>query len=602
MSKRGRNKKSKKDLGDSAANFSGFEDKSGPLESIDLSDVKEELVSVAEGEDKVAISTPLVTPVSSPDRQACVESGSVKKSKEIFESLEKAENKVSTKVARELVVPTTEGLISPIKPEEKQSGVSTTVQSYFRTTFSISDTDSSDTESLASENDIMVVDEETGQKFCEKLAGLVKAAEDDIAKAKVLYRSPDRTPAALRAMQSRLDTWDGRLIKQEREVHTYRGKSIDISTYISLSEDARMEVIEQKIYMDEAVKEVVAVIAKPLVAPGVRIVKTTASSFPEFDGVIDYEIWETIWTELANNSGLSQAGLLIKLRESLVDRAKNYIGVSGMANLTYDQTWEKLKERYAVSWAKTQQASRNFFSIPPPTNDDQSIINYVDAVRDAVDAVERAVLTPENIFFNICLDNLPERVRVPLVEKLEVHCEDFKFSKALFEKQFSKTMSLLENKPKSIVASMYSANLSSSTPAKPFSGNNKVSYTQSVSHNPSQGNQQYQYQGGNRGGGSGFKNGFKKFPACTLCFPVRHFIKDCKYKTPSTRRKRLIDIGRCQACLTPVREHGEHCSHKARCPDHSGERHVPWTCEGAGSTHPGPQTKFPLPVKSKPST
>ena len=99
MSKRGRNKKSKKDLGDSAANFSGFEDKSGPLERIDLSDVKEELVSVAEGEDKVAISTPLVTPVSSPDRQACVESGSVKKSKEIFESLEKAETMDSTKLA-----------------------------------------------------------------------------------------------------------------------------------------------------------------------------------------------------------------------------------------------------------------------------------------------------------------------------------------------------------------------------------------------------------------------------------------------------------------------------------------------------------------------
>jgi len=53
-------------------------------------------------------------------------------------------------------------------------------------------------------------------------------------------------------------------------------------------------------------------------------------------------------------------------------------------------------------------------------------------VRDAVDAVERAELLPEHIFFNIALDNLPERVRVPLVEKLEVHCEDFKFSNGLF--------------------------------------------------------------------------------------------------------------------------------------------------------------------------
>ena len=259
-----------------------------------------------------------------------------------------------------------------------------------------------------------------------------------------------------------------------------------------------MALIEHRIYMEEAVKEVVAVLEKPLVNHGVRIVKTTASHFPEFDGRIDFDIWETNWKDLANNSGLSPAGLLIKLRESLVDRAKEYIGVSGMANLSYDQTWEKLRERYAVSWAKTQQAARKFFNIPPPTNDDQSVISYIDAVRDAVDAVERAGLTPENIFFNIALDNLPERVRVPLVEKLEVQCEDFKFSKALFEKQFSKTMSLLENKPNSITASMYAMNLSSSTPAKPTSGSDSFDPLY-----PSQGRQQYQYHGGSRGSGRG---------------------------------------------------------------------------------------------------
>jgi len=99
MSKDRKNKR-KGNSGDSA-NFSGF-DKSGPQESIDLSDIKEELVSVAEGETKVTTSTPCVTPVTSPDRQACVESGSVKKSKEIFKALveAEAEAKASTKVAR----------------------------------------------------------------------------------------------------------------------------------------------------------------------------------------------------------------------------------------------------------------------------------------------------------------------------------------------------------------------------------------------------------------------------------------------------------------------------------------------------------------------
>ena len=115
MSKRNKKNIPKKNSGNSAANFSGFTDKSGPQESIDLSDVKEELVSVAESKDKVVTSTPLVTPVNSPDRQACIESNSVKKSKELFEALQKTEAKDSTKVARELVVPTTGGVISPIR-------------------------------------------------------------------------------------------------------------------------------------------------------------------------------------------------------------------------------------------------------------------------------------------------------------------------------------------------------------------------------------------------------------------------------------------------------------------------------------------------------
>ena len=63
--------------------------------------------------------------------------------------------------------------------------------------------------------------------------------------------------------------------------------------------------------------------------------------------MVDYDIWETNWKELANNNGLSKAG---------------------MANLTHGK--------------KT------------PTNDDQSIIKYVDAVRVSVYVVERAGLIP----------------------------------------------------------------------------------------------------------------------------------------------------------------------------------------------------------------
>ena len=61
----------------------------------------------------------------------------------------------------------------------------------------------------------------------------------------------------------------------------------------------------------------------------------------------------------------------------------------------------------------------------------------------------------------MALDNLPSRVRLPLVEKLQVTNEDFKFTKNLFEKQFSRTMNLLEDNKKSSTASMYTSQVGS---------------------------------------------------------------------------------------------------------------------------------------------
>ena len=92
----------------------------------------------------------------------------------------------------------------------------------------------SDSESCESNSVNMVVDEILGQKHCDKLLGLVKAAEDDMKKVKAIYDNPLRKTALFRAMQSRLETWNESLIKQEKEVQTYRGRSIDISITASM--------------------------------------------------------------------------------------------------------------------------------------------------------------------------------------------------------------------------------------------------------------------------------------------------------------------------------------------------------------------------------
>ena len=554
--------------------FTGFADKSGPEDSIDLSDDKDELIQEAENESNVATSTPFGTPAHSPDRLACIESNSVQKSRELFEGLDKSDSKVGTKVASKLVVPTSAGNISPVRP----LGVTN---------------NSIEAKTKAS---TMGVDEETATRYCETLKQVVDSATADVLKAKKLFSSDQIDAVKIRAMQSRLKSWIERLEKYEKQVLTYKGKSVDTSIVIMQSEDVKMDLHEYYVVCDEYIKTIVEKEPKgPVLAGGAKIVKTVPSKFPEFDGDIDFDIWETNWKQLANNSGLAEDGLIIKLRESLVGKVKDYIGVNGMSSLTYNQTWEKLKERYAVPWVKTQRASRKYFSIPPPEDDDESIVRYIDAVRDAVDTVETAALQPEHILFNIALDNLPERVRVPLAEKLEVDCPDFKFSKAIFEKQFSKIMSLLKSKSRHPTTSMYLIHVNENAPNKENSG--KSDFVQNKDQH--QGYQRGAHGGRGRGRGRGRGstqyngNGNQSVPTCMLCAPQKHYRKDCIYKTPQQKRERLVSIGRCQACATILREHGIDCTHKARCPDHPSERHLPWTCDGKDTVHPGPQPQIP---------
>ena len=103
------------------------------------------------------------------------------------------------------------------------------------------------------------------------------------------------------------------------------------------------------------------------------------------------------------------------------------------------------------------------------------------------------------------------------------------------------------------------------------------------------------YRGGYRGGGRGRgKGSYRKPGPCTLCWPKRHLIEDCRFNTPTKKRDQLVRLDRCQACGVRVYEHGPVCSHKARCAFHRGEQHLTYTCDGPDFKHPGPQMKFPI--------
>ncbi|CAL4082207.1 unnamed protein product, partial [Meganyctiphanes norvegica] len=158
------------------------------------------------------------------------------------------------------------------------------------------------------------------------------SAEADVERAKAMYDAREHTETALmKGILKRLENWNERLEKIEKEFIGYKGTLVDVSAVIGHSEDTRMDLVEQKVILESYIQGIESAAVKSVANNSTKIVKTSPSHFPEFDGESDYEIWGSNWKSLADNSGLSETGLLIKLRESI-------------------QVWDKLRERYAVPW------------------------------------------------------------------------------------------------------------------------------------------------------------------------------------------------------------------------------------------------------------
>ena len=411
------------------------------------------------------------------------------------------------------------------------------------------------------------------------LMALCVTAEADLRLAMEACENEGSRTCLIQSHAARLVFWKDRLLKLEAEIEKYTGTVIDTYSVLKTSEDTRQNIVSYEIYLLGVVAERLASSNPERVEinPGPRIIKVNASPFPEFDGKNNYEIWETEWKTLAENSGLNSACKLIKLKESIIGNARNYIGEFGMSTLDYDHIWEKLAQRYNQKWFQAQQACRNFYGIQNPAEDIASVTSFVDTCRSAIDQVEKGELSAENIMLNVCLDGMPDYIRILLVEKLTVECPNWKFTKAAFEVQFSRIIALLEHKSRTSASNMYHSSAQGATASGFNSRNSMNTYHHEI---PSQ--QQQHNQGAK-------SKKIRKLPTCVFGCETPHFVKDCIYDTPLKRRDRLALLKKCQACSVPLEEHGRKCSSKATCSHHPNDQHLYWTCDGRDTAHPGPQ-------------
>ena len=189
----------------------------------------------------------------------------------------------------------------------------------------------------------------------EKVKLIIDLAKKDVDKAEEMFSEGEDSVILLRSMQSRLQSIYKKLLKYQKEFTAVKVKGEDY-TATTIASDAVEVDLEGLITKCEQSVEQLMIQDQQIAVPAnqeAKLVKMTASPFPEFDGSQDLDIYERTWKVLGDNSGLEQAGLLIKLRESITGKARDYIGTSGMSTLTYNQLWEKLRQRYALPWKKT---------------------------------------------------------------------------------------------------------------------------------------------------------------------------------------------------------------------------------------------------------
>ena len=152
----------------------------------------------------------------------------------------------------------------------------------------------------------------------------------------------------LKRIKSRLEYLQTRLSRHDQMIDRYAGSRIDAMFYSNMSEDCQQKLNEYAIACDELIKEkeMGTIIKVEDVKP--KLIKTTPSNFPDFDGLSDYEVWKDNWKTLAKNSGLNEECLNIKLRESIKWEAQAYMGTTGMCAYTYNQMWAKMEKRYSL--------------------------------------------------------------------------------------------------------------------------------------------------------------------------------------------------------------------------------------------------------------
>ena len=271
---------------------------------------------------------------------------------------------------------------------------------------------------------------------------------------------------------------------------------------------------------------------------------------------------------------------------------------------------------YDSDWMVANATIENLFQLQHPLPNFKSIDQYWYEAGKAATGVADLEFSGEEVVVNYIIQTLPEYFKAMLETQLKIRFPGkYKFSRVEVEEAYMHSIGSGNRNTSQIIASVeaFCAGIKnksdnkrkkggtqdSSQPEQPVQTLQSQPQPNQNQHNRETDNQYNaggQSRGGGRGGrgrgsngGGGRGRGRGQFTrTCQLCNAEGHGAWRCaSYPTVNEVRIRLVGLGLCQACATPINEHGDSCSAKAACYRHSGQRHWSWTCDG--QEHPGYQ-------------
>ena len=329
---------------------------------------------------------------------------------------------------------------------------------------------------------------------------------------------------------------------------------------------------------------------------------------PTFDGdCLKFKTFKTRFTTFCKGFGESdkkqhliqalQGPATLKVQD-LIDQDRDFTTI-----------WEKLESSYGNEKRLIDATCRAFYAVGCPRANNKAVGTYIDTIVNRASNVKELGLDLDNFLAQYIISLLPGSYKADLMSKytdkeIKISVDSIapKMDQVFLHNDYKEpddvscNVGTTELTAAAGIANAHT-NPSESKPTPKTDHGNRGRGFDRGHGNRGRGFDRGRYQGGRgfrggrggRGGGQPYDQRPQRILQCYICNKEGHIADFCfTYKHGQDMRKKLKDIGRCDACMDLEKDHKAVCDTvDVKCKYCGVKGHHHNTCDGPSTNHPG---------------